>query len=742
MNRLREVREALDERLRRAGIRPAPLAFETPAAAPEPDSPRGPVDVIVPVHGARAELEACCRSFFRHAHGKRQRLIVVVDGDPDFRPEWVFDERSGAQKVDVRILVNDRCRGFVASVNRGMSYSDRDVVLLNSDTVVTRGWLEKMQDAAYSAPAVGTVTPLSNHATICSLPRPLEFNELPAGYDVDRFARLVDRVAERRYPRLPTGVGMCLYIKRRVLDRVGLFDEESFGTGYGEETDFCFRALKAGYVHVLDDATFILHHGERSFGGRRRERIAAAERTLRRLHPEYVATLAAFLRADPLEDVRRRVRWALRAADSGSASPGPSPARVLHIVHGWPPYNHAGTELYAHWLATRQSREREVAVYARVADPERRLGEATEECTGKMRVRLVVNNFTQRSPLARNALASRVLETDLERFLDRVRPELVHVHHLAGHAVSLLPRVAARDLPIVYQIQDWWALCARANLCRSDRALCSGPSPGKCSSCLPLTGIPPAALWNRLLYLDRRRRIRRGLRQADVYVMGSRFIEGSYRDAGLLRPGDRVYVLPYGVILPAEPPPRPSVPARPLRFGYIGSIQPHKGVHVAVAAFRDVDPRQAVLGIWGNPAIVPAYSAELKAMASPDGVRFHGNFAERDKGRILENLDVLLLPSLGLESFGLVAREAIAHGVPVIASRRGALEELFPEAVRGGGAFFEPGGTGELRRLIAELIEHPETVRDWMREPPPVTGCEEHAAAIEQVYADVLARPR
>jgi len=742
MNRWREARETLEGWLRRAGLRPAPLAFEVPAAEVEPDPPRGPVDVIVPVHGARAEFEACCRSFFRHADSKRQRLIVVVDGDPDFRPEWIFDQRSETQKVDVRILTNDRCRGFVASVNRAMAYSDRDVVLLNSDTLVTRGWLEKMQDAAYSAPAVATVTPFSNHATICSLPRPLECNELPPGYDADRFARLVERVAERRYPRLPTGVGMCLYVKRRVLERVGLFDEQSFGAGYGEETDFCFRALKAGYVHVLDDATFVFHHGERSFGSRRQQRIRAAERTLMRRHPEYVPTLAAFLRDDPLWDARRRVLWALRAERSGAASPRRSSPRVLHIVHGWPPYNHAGTELYAHWLAKNQSRDRQVAVYARVADPERRLGEATEERTGNLWVRLVVNNFTQRHPLARNALASRVLERDLERFLDRVRPELVHVHHLAGHAVSLLRRVAGRGLPIVYQIQDWWALCARANLCSSDRTLCSGPAPGKCSQCLPLTGIPPAALWNRLLYRYRSRSIGRCLRLADAYAMGSHSIAGDYRKAGLLRPGDRTYVLPYGVHVPAEPPARPPVPAHPLRFGYIGSILPHKGVHVAVAAFRDVDPRQAVLGIWGNPAISPAYSAELNSLASAEVVRFHGSFAEQDKGRILAELDVLLLPSLGLESFGLVAREAMAHGVPVVASRRGALEELFPDASSGGGAFFEPGNTSELRRLIAELVEHPERVREWMREPPPVTRCEEHAAAIEQVYADVLARSR
>ncbi len=349
-----------------------------------------------------------------------------------------------------------------------------------------------------------------------------------------------------------------------------------------------------------------------------------------------------------------------------------------------------------------------------------------------MRVRLLVNNFTQRNPLARNAFHSRVLAADFRRFLDEVRPDLVHVHHLAGHAVSLLAVAAASGVPVVYQIQDWWALCARANLFRPERELCSGPAAAKCSACLPLTRIPPAGLWNRLLYAYRRRWTRHCLRRADAYVMGSRFIERSYRDAGLLRPDDRVYVLPYGVKAPAAATTR-GVPELPLRFGYVGSIQPHKGVHVAVAAFREMDPGRATLDVWGDPAIDPAYGDELRDLASPEAVRLRGRFAEDEKSEIFAAMDVLLVPSLGLESFGLVAREAIVHGVPVIASRRSALEEL-----AGGCAFVEAGDVAGLRRQIEELVDDPETVARWRREAPPVTRSGEHAEAVERVYADLL----
>src|SRR5207244_4169865 len=155
--------------------------------------------------------------------------------------------------------------------------------------------------------------------------------------------------------------------------------------------------------------------------------------------------------------------------------------------------------------------------------------------------------------------------------LAEVRPELVHVHHLSGHALALLPRIARTGVPIVYQLQDWWAACARANLLDRDRQLCSGPGLGKCSRCLPLTGLPPAALSNRALYALRGRLAQRALRLPRVFVMGSQAIADDHLRLGLLHPGDDLRVLPYGVAVPgAESLPPRSATLRPLCFGFLG----------------------------------------------------------------------------------------------------------------------------------------------------------------------------
>ncbi|HYN21402.1 MAG TPA: glycosyltransferase [Thermoanaerobaculia bacterium] len=689
---------------------------------------RETVDVVVPVAGAPEAFSRCLDSLVAHTDLERNRLVVVLDGP---QPPQTLEQEWPAGAV---ILKNPERRGFVAAVNRGMSASDRDVILLNSDTQVTAGWVEKLQAAAYSAPEIATVTPFSNSATICSLPRFLENNALPAGWDADRFGRLVEERSTRAYPRLPTGVGVCLYIKRKVLAGVGLFDEKSFGEGYGEESDFCMRALKAGYAHVLDDATFIFHEGQRSFGSRRAARVKAAHRVMRWRHPEYLATVARFIREDPLRPLRERVISELQPVRR-SRSPGRA-ERVLHLVHGWPPWSSAGTELYAAWLARRQARHREVLAYSRIGDPQRARGDALELLDHGLRVRLMVNNFTQRNPFSRNALRDRFLESDFAALLDRFQPRLLHVHHLAGHVLSLPAIAARRGIPVVFQLQDWWQPCARANLCDRWQRLCSGPAPGKCSACLPMTGLPPAPLLNRLLYRYRDALVRKALRQADAFVTGSRFLHQSYLDLGYLRPEDPVTVVPYGI--ETAPPVLRRRREPPLRFGYVGSLGRHKGVHVAVAAFAGIDPAKAKLAIWGDPAGNPTYAQELRESGGA-AVELRGAFPEERKPDVFAEIDVLIVPSIGLESFGLVAREALHFGVPVLASDRGALPEMF-EGAEDCGALFDPEDPASLRAWIERLIADPAILDRWAASLPPVKGMEAHAEEIEQVYERVLSR--
>lgn len=687
--------------------------------------------VLLPVWGPSPDLERCLDSVERCTDLGRHPLVVVGDGPLEPGPAAVVERLVARWPDAVRLLVTPSRGGYPAAANAGLREARGDAVLLNSDTEVSEGWLEKLGEAAHRRERIASATPFSNNATLCSLPRPFAENALPAGHTVATFAKLVEERSARLSPEIPTGVGFCLYLTREAIDRVGLLDEEAFGTGYGEEVDWCLRAEALGFAHVLDDATFVWHRGGGSFGPEGRARERRAGKILARRHPGFLKRVARFMAEDLLAPARRRVLDGLRPARRSPGAPLPG---VVHLVHGWPPYATGGTEVFARTIALSQAAHREVAVYARLSDPSRPKGTAIELSDGGVRVRLVVNDFLQRDPVSRNALHDRTFSADFDRFLEETRPALLHVHHLAGHAASLPGLARRRGIPVVFQLQDWWPLCARVNLLLAEGGVCSGPSPLKCASCRQLTALPPPVLANAALHLLRAALMRRALR-ADRYLAGSRFLARSWESAGWLPGSAPIDVVPYGSPSAGTGATVSAAPGLPLRFGFVGALMPHKGAHVAVEAFRSVPRAAATLRLWGDPSPDPVYAAALGAAALEADVRVEGAFPDAEKERVYSEMDVLVVPSAGLESYGIVVDEAMAHGVPVVASRVGALPERFDETC---GAFFESGDAAGLRAIVDRLVARPRTVTEWRRAMPPPRTMADAARRIEEIYAGLL----
>lgn len=268
-----------------------------------------PVDIVIPVYNAAADFSECIKSVLNTTDLNFHRLIIVDDSSTDPKIKTCLESlREGVGGADVVMLMNERNLGFAKTVNQGMRFSSRDVIILNSDTITSEGWVEKMRRAACSQPGVATVTPFSNNATICSVPIFCENNHLPDGFDLKGFAEFIERISMRHYPQIPTGVGFCMYIKREVLDEVGYFDEQNFQGGYGEENDFCWKASKKGYIHVLDDATFIYHRGGASFTPEvKRAKEDEALRIIDMLHPDYIPAVQKFIHDNPLRYIHEYI---------------------------------------------------------------------------------------------------------------------------------------------------------------------------------------------------------------------------------------------------------------------------------------------------------------------------------------------------------------------------------------------------------------------------------------------------
>ena len=272
------------------------------------------VDVVVPVYGGGEATLACLDAVL--AGGGEFELVVIDDASPE--PELSAMLRARAGGGEFTLLEHSTNLGFVASANRGLAlHPDRDVVLLNSDTLVPPGWLDRLRRAA-EGDFVGTVTPFSNNATLASYPIPFQANRLPAGWSAAELDQVFREANAGWSIDIPTAVGFCMYLRRDCLAETGPFDERHFGRGYGEETDYCMRARAAGWRHVLAADLFVFHRGEASFGGDAETRRQQAGAVMRVIHPGYEQLVHRFRQDDPLAAARDAADVA-RAARRGEA---------------------------------------------------------------------------------------------------------------------------------------------------------------------------------------------------------------------------------------------------------------------------------------------------------------------------------------------------------------------------------------------------------------------------------------
>ncbi|WP_322020974.1 MULTISPECIES: glycosyltransferase [unclassified Burkholderia] len=277
------------------------------------------VTVIVPVYNALNESIACIESVIANTDPQHTRLLVIDDGSPD---QQVFPALSKFDGVgNVTVVRNERNIGYTKTVNRGLKLAGTDdVVLLNSDTVVTSNWLLGLRIAAYGPDSVGTVTAMSDNAGAFSFPVPGRANPKPDSMSYDEYASVVLSGSTPKDPiELPTGNGFCMYIKRELVDKIGAFDEEAFPRGYGEENDFCMRGLKAGYKNLLSPWSFVFHVRTASFKGEKAKLVAEGNAALEKLHPDYPGRVREAFSSSAIKDLHSAVQAAVREYDVRAA---------------------------------------------------------------------------------------------------------------------------------------------------------------------------------------------------------------------------------------------------------------------------------------------------------------------------------------------------------------------------------------------------------------------------------------
>jgi len=235
------------------------------------------VDIIVCVHNALTDVQRCLESVVCNTLPPYQ-LIVVDDGSNQETRQYLEEFMAGQPATLIR---NETATGYTKAANTGMRASSGGfVVLLNSDTIVPRHWLDRLVMCANSSDEIGVVGPLSNTASWQSVPRIFNDNgdwadnPLPDGWAVNKYANEVAQISPRIYPLVGFLNGFCLLIKRQVIADIGFFDEETFARGYGEENDFALRASANGWRLAVADDCYVFHAQSKSYSHENRLKLA------------------------------------------------------------------------------------------------------------------------------------------------------------------------------------------------------------------------------------------------------------------------------------------------------------------------------------------------------------------------------------------------------------------------------------------------------------------------------------
>ena len=562
------------------------------------------------------ETRACIDSVLAATNTQPTEILVVNDASPEAEICAYLGDLAAAARIT--LVTNKSNLGFVATCNLAMQmHPERDVVLLNSDTVVAPDWLDRMVACAAATLQTASVTPFSNNATLCSYPRIAVPNELAPGLSLGELDAMFALVNGGRSIQIPTGVGFCMLMKRAAIDAIGMFDADAFGRGYGEENDWCMRASEHGYAHLLCGDVFVYHHGEVSFGGDSLTGKRQAQSVIESRYPGYRELISHHLENDPARVLRRR-------ADLARLRASPRP-RVLFVTHSWG----GGTEKHVNDLAALLSDSLEILVF-----------KPHDEQSLSLR-------WLRNGEEFEAFFEDRQDPSALLQLLRAIAVSRVHLHHVHGLPAYVLDIHSELGVPLDITLHDYFPVTQRYHL---------GPG-----GVVESNAAAPANDWG-LSEVEWQRRMGGLLWSAQRVITPSRDLAQRMRE---FFPDIKYQVRGHPDIVAKSAPKLHKVLV-------LGGLSIHKGLLLLEACALDAHARNLPLffKLIGHTEQSVARFPEIPLVIG-------GSYRDSDLDQLiaLENADAFLFPAQVPESYSYTLSTALRTNLPIIASSLGAFSE-------------------------------------------------------------------
>jgi glycosyltransferase involved in cell wall biosynthesis len=445
--------------------------------------------------------------------------------------------------------------------------------------------------------------------------------------------------------------------------------------------------------------------------------------------------------------------------------------KILFITNGFPPIRWAGTETYTAGIAEEMARRGHAVEVMCIGDwdtGEKYWNGVTKDFQNGISVRRINLNWAKSPDPFRYLYHNPVVAQYLENFLREEKFDLVHVTSCETLSASVLLVVKNVGLPLVLSLTDFWMLCPRINLLRTDGSNCNGQTtPDECLACMLMNSnlyrnakeifpekilVPVFSHFSRYPLFsskhglrgwvgdmaERKSLLKHALSLPDCRITASNFVRNVFLSNGVTAPID---VQPYGHDLGWLNSYTGKSESDLLRLGYIGQIIGAKGVHVILQALALLPysymSRLSVI-IYGNMDHTPSYGQQIKDLASAiPNVTFGGTYQHTDSARIYSDIDVLLVPSLWFD-FPLIIYEAFATQTPVVATNIGGMAEAVSSDING--LLFARGSADDLALKIRRFLDEPELLKQLRKGIPTVRTIQDEVNTLESKYLELVSQ--
>lgn len=440
--------------------------------------------------------------------------------------------------------------------------------------------------------------------------------------------------------------------------------------------------------------------------------------------------------------------------------------RILQVVHSYPSERMGGVENLTENLSNELGRKHEVYVFYPIYRSKGNNYNIKYSKNNNVNIceLLIKNNVYYRIKMFCNADFPDIaheniyIESAFKILLERIKPDIVHFQHLLG-LTMMLPLIAKQYCPVVFTINDYWLLCPTTHFLEPDGMICNNIRVKGCSKCFMEYLIKETInRYNVLAFMKdikfagfgkicefyfkdslqkRMLKTRQMFENIDKTICISKSILKKCIENKLFDEKMKVEVIYPGIainnILRIEKTDKKSLSK--IRFGFVGNISERKGVHVLIGAFKKLKNYNMELLIYGKINYNNIYHKYLikKAFGEPN-IKIMDSFnSAKDP---YSNIDILVVPSVAYEGYGLVVQEAFASGIPVIASNIGALNESVRDMENG--MLFKVGQSEDLAQKMKIMAENNDLIEKFKRGIKTVKDIKQYADEYEKVYHDLL----